>query len=121
MCPRGYRGLHHEWTPEPRDAPRTLVGDDSKGHVFEGESESVLHDVNVYHCQKCGRVVHRECRDPVPECCGVAMPVAVAHVRREDDRQGDCSTEVVVERVQDARIALSSHLEERQGNSARNR
>lgn len=44
-----------------------------------------VHHVDIYHCQKCGRVCSCEHEDRVPVCCGEKMARAVANITYEDD------------------------------------
>lgn len=55
------------------------------------------HDVDIYHCQKCGRVVSCEHEDGAPKCCGEAMAQAVANITYEDDRDHVSSTKEAIE------------------------
>ncbi len=55
-----------------------------------------IHDVDIYHCQKCGRVLSAEHESEVPECCGEKMAQAVAHISYQDDEQSVGPTETVV-------------------------
>ncbi|QDU27220.1 hypothetical protein ETAA8_23050 [Anatilimnocola aggregata] len=32
-----------------------------------------LHNILIYHCVACGRIVHAEPEAKVPQCCGHAM------------------------------------------------
>jgi hypothetical protein len=57
-----------------------------------------IHDVDIYHCQKCGRICSCEHEERVPECCGEKMARAVAHITYEDDREEIPSVEKVVEK-----------------------
>ena len=61
------------------------------------------HDVDIYHCQKCGRVKSSEHETEIPECCGEQMAQAVAHITYEDDQTDIGPPETVIEK--------SHHLE----------
>lgn len=56
------------------------------------------HRVDIYHCQKCGRVCSCEHEEQVPECCGETMARAVANITYEDNRARVGSTDDVVEK-----------------------
>jgi hypothetical protein len=34
------------------------------------------HNVSIYHCVTCGRIVHAELETAAPQCCGHAMTQA---------------------------------------------
>lgn len=44
-----------------------------------------VHYVDVYHCQKCGRVTNCEPNAQVPQCCGEPMAQAVSNMSYEQD------------------------------------
>ena len=58
----------------------------------------ITHDVDIYHCQKCGRVVSSEHEAEVPECCGEKMDQAVAHITYEDDQKDVSPAESVIQK-----------------------
>lgn len=37
-----------------------------------------IHNVDLYHCQKCGKVTRREGNVAAPECCGQRMTKAAS-------------------------------------------
>jgi hypothetical protein len=51
------------------------------------------HNVSIFHCASCGRVVHAELDAEPPQCCGQAMAVACEDSVREGD-----ATEVTAKR-----------------------
>lgn len=57
-----------------------------------------IHHVDIYHCQKCGRVCSCEHEERTPECCGERMARAVADITYEDDSPQTESTENVIEK-----------------------
>lgn len=41
------------------------------------------HNVVIYHCQRCGRVIHQNSEPPPPVCCGASMTPAVVETVAE--------------------------------------
>jgi hypothetical protein len=57
------------------------------------------HEVDIYHCQKCGRIENREHgAERPPECCGESMALAVAGIRYQDPCESVGSTDEVIDR-----------------------
>lgn len=57
-----------------------------------------VHHVDIYHCQKCGKVCSCEHEDKVPECCGTEMERAVANITYADDSAEVGSTDEVIQK-----------------------
>lgn len=57
-----------------------------------------VHHVDIYHCQKCGKVCSCEHEESVPTCCGEEMARAVANITYKDDRPDVGSTDEVIEK-----------------------
>lgn len=57
-----------------------------------------VHHVDIYHCQKCGRVCSCEHETRVPVCCGREMARAVANIAYEDESDDVGSPEDVIAR-----------------------
>jgi hypothetical protein len=43
------------------------------------------HNQLIYHCERCGHLVHQEPDDPCPACCGTSMTQAAATTVNIDD------------------------------------
>ena len=52
-----------------------------------------IHNVDLFHCLKCGKVVRREKDAPVPTCCGEQMVKAAAQTVPEKEGESSQSTE----------------------------
>ena len=57
-----------------------------------------VHHVDIFHCQKCGRVRSCEHEDRLPVCCGREMARAVANITYENHSDVVGSTDDVVAR-----------------------
>ena len=44
-----------------------------------------IHNVCIYHCLHCGRVVHAELDDEPPKCCGHTMTRACEETVAKDE------------------------------------
>jgi hypothetical protein len=57
-----------------------------------------VHHVDIYHCQKCGKVISCDHDHDVPTCCGVQMEAAVPNITYQDDCDDVGSTEDVIKK-----------------------
>lgn len=57
-----------------------------------------VHHVDIYHCQKCGRVISREHEAHVPACCDQQMSRAVANITYTDDSDQIGTPDEVIEK-----------------------
>ena len=46
-----------------------------------------IHNVCIYNCLHCGRVVHAELDDEPPQCCGQTMTRACEETVSDDDEE----------------------------------
>jgi hypothetical protein len=63
----------------------------------------MTHHVDIYHCQRCGRISSREHEDEAPVCCGKEMSRAVANITYADESENVGPPDEVIEK--------SHHLE----------
>ncbi|MCA9071925.1 MAG: hypothetical protein KDA84_23515 [Planctomycetaceae bacterium] len=53
-------------------------------------------NVDIYHCQKCGRVASCECEQRAPECCGESMAQAITNIRYDESHHEMTPTKEVI-------------------------
>lgn len=56
------------------------------------------HHVDIYHCQKCGRLSSCDHEDCAPECCSEEMSRAVANITYTDDQSEIGTPDEVIEK-----------------------
>ncbi len=52
-------------------------------------------NIAIFHCLKCGRLVHVEPAAATPECCGVPMTLAVPETAPCEDESAPCEEQPV--------------------------
>lgn len=62
------------------------------------EKAMTVHHVDIYHCQKCGKVTNCENGEKQPECCGEPMVRAVANITYDNSSNLARSVEEVIQK-----------------------
>lgn len=52
-------------------------------------------NIAIFHCLKCGRLVHVDPAAPTPTCCGVLMTLAVPETAPCEDESAPCEGQAV--------------------------